>query len=62
MTVIYFKTVRKLFKIPSTGLPWWYSGSVLPLQGAWVQSLVGEDPARHSQNKNNNNNKTILKN
>ena len=26
------------------GLPWWSSGwdSVLPLQGAWVPSLVGE--------------------
>ena len=24
------------------GLPWWSSGSLLPLQGAWVQSLVGK--------------------
>ena len=35
---------RHLKKSPGVGLPWWSSGygSVLPLQGAWVQSLVGE--------------------
>ena len=30
------------FKVPVLGIPWWSSGldSVLPLQGAWVLSLV----------------------
>ena len=28
------------------GLPWWSSGSMLPVQGTWVPSLVRElDPA-----------------
>ena len=36
-----------LLKFDVLGLPWWSSGlvSVLPMQGAWVWSLVGElDP------------------
>ena len=42
------------------GLPWWSSGkdSTLPLQGAWVQSLVGElrsrKPCGAAKNKQTN--------
>ena len=44
------KNMNKGTKIRNVweGLPWWSSGwdSMLPMQGAWVQSLVGElDPA-----------------
>ena len=37
-----YSFLQKLYEYQ--GLPWWSSGeaSVLPLQGAWVQSLVRE--------------------
>ena len=41
---ITFTVWTWLLKIPVKGLPWWSSGydSTLPMQGAWVRSLVGE--------------------
>ena len=47
--VVYNKQTNK--KEQFGGLPWYSSGykSKLPVQGAWVQSLVGElDPTYHS--------------
>ena len=64
ITVVREKTagVRRLNNLPTwlwaefewsrRGLPWWSSGwdSLLPMQGAWVWSLVEElDPACHSK-------------
>ena len=42
--------VRKCFKRVSQGLPWWVSGqdSMLPIQGAQVQSLVRELDPKHA--------------
>ena len=43
---MYIKVIHLKISQP-LGLPWWSSGQdyVLPMQGAWVQSLVGElDP------------------
>ena len=45
------RRMRKLIKIACGGIPWQFSGSdsMLPIQGAWVQTLVGElDPTCHN--------------
>ena len=46
----HFKYLLPYFKIALVGLPWWSSGwdSVLPVHGAWVQSLFPHAAAKSS--------------